>query len=187
MKKLLLALLLFIPVMSWAQLSTNGLTKEQIAELSAQAAKMRSPEGQAVGISAAVRNETAAWANLGTNIGSAMVSAAKEVGVAANEFSQTGLGKIVTGIVVYKVMGRDILGVIVGSAVLLFGFSMVTWLLLTKRFGEVKYEYHPVLWGAFNRRTITEYKISDDTSGGKFLFGGFVLVMTLIVGLNCIF
>lgn len=169
------------------QLDTRGLTQAQVAELTAQAAKMRAPEAQAQSISAAVRNETAAWADLGANIGTAMVSAAREVGVAANEFSQTGLGKIVTGIVVYKVMGRDILGVIIGSAILLFGFGLVIWIMLTNKFGECKFEYQPVLWGLWQRRVLAEYSIDDDNANAKLICGLFVMIFTLAVGLACIF
>lgn len=184
MKKLFAVLLFLLPIVALGQtIDARGLTKEQQAELTAQAAKMKSPEG----ISAAARKEVGAWADLGTNIGTAMVSAAKEVGVAANEFSQTGLGRIVTGIVVYKIMGRDILGVAVGSFVILFGFTIATWLLFTRRFGEVKYEYKPMLWGLWQRRVITEYKIDNDNTVGKFIFGGAVLGISLVVGLNCIF
>lgn len=187
MKKLLW-IALFVPILAFGQsVDVRGLTKEQITELVQARDKMLSPEVQVQSVSASVRKETAAWANLGTNIGTAMVSAAKELGLAANEFSQTSLGKIVTGIVVYKVMGRDILGVFFGSVILFFGFGMVTWLLFTKRFGQVKYEYKPMFWGLWQRKVVTEYKIENENVTGKLVFGAILLIFTMIVGINCIF
>lgn len=183
MNKLLIAIL-FTAVAGVANaqtIDTRGLNKQQIAELQTQRDKMLSPEG----VSASVRNEAKAWADLGANIGTAMVSAAKEVGIAANEFGQTQLGKIVTGIVVYKVMGKDILGIVVGSFVMLFCFSIAVWAMATKRFGEVKYEYKPALWGLYNRRVITEYKLNDGSAKVLCIF--VPIGVGLLVGLNCIF
>lgn len=189
MKKSVLMLILVVMsgLASGQSLDLRGLTKEQVAELGARAVEMKSPVGQAEGISSAVRKETEAWASLGANIGTAMVSAAREVGVAANEFSQTGLGKVVTGIVVYKVMGRDILKVVFGSIVLLFGLGGAVWVLRTKLFGEVKYEYRPMLWGLWQRQVVTEYKISNDAAFEKTVLSVILIVISLLVGLNCIF
>jgi hypothetical protein len=164
-------------------IDTRGLSQEQINSLVAQRDKMKSPEN----LSATVRNEAAAWADLGSNIGTALVSAAKEVGVAANEFSGTQLGKIVTVIVVYKVMGKDILGVLVGSFILVFGFGMAVWLLITKRFHDCKYETRPVLKGLFNRRYLTASEISSNLAEIKIFTAGAFIVLSTIVGLNCIF
>lgn len=187
MKRLVLVLL-FLPMLAVAgqsrQLDTSGLTPEQIAELQIQASKMKSPAN----ISATVRKEATAWADLGANIGTAMVSAAKEIGVAANEFSQTGLGKIVTGIIVYKVLGRDILGVIFGGGILLVGGVFTLMIFRSTRFAtEVQYEYVPVLWGMFNRRRVVKIESNGDQTFGRCLSTGIVGAMTLLVGLNCIF
>lgn len=184
MKRLLVVLAMLVPMTVLAQgLDLKGLTKEQVAELAATAAKMKGPEG----ISATARKEVGAWADLGTNIGTALVSAAREVGVAANEFSATSLGRIVTVLIVWKIAGRDLLGVGIGSVILIFGLVGVTWILSTKQFGETKYEYKPVLWGLYNKKVVTEYSISNDNMGGKMVSAGGLLLITLVVGLNCIF
>lgn len=183
MKNFILALLL-VPALTWGQnLDLRGLSQEQIAELQLQAAKMKSPEN----VSATVRQEATAWAELGANIGTAMVSAARELGVAANEFSQTSLGKVVTLIIVYKVIGKDILGVAVGSFILLFGFGVVLWLLMTKRFGEAKYEYRPMFWGLWQRRVVSMYRPTEESVVSRVLFSVAIFAISMIVGLNCIF
>lgn len=188
MKKMILVLMLLMPLTLFAQsVDIKGLTKEQVAELNAQAAKMKSPEVQVQGISAAVRNETAAWANLGANIGTAMVSAARELGIAANEFSQTGLGRIVTVVIVYKIVGKDILGVAVGSMILLIGFALGSWICITHRFGEYTYAYQPAFWGLYQRRVVTNHKIDGDAIWAKFWLAVITFLISLIVGLKCIF
>lgn len=176
--------LLFLPMLAFGQnLDLRGLNERQIAELQAQASKMKSPEN----VSATVRQEATAWAELGANIGTAMVSAARELGVTANEFSQTSLGKVVTLIIVYKVIGKDILGVVVGSFILLFGFGVVLWLLMTKRFGEAKYEYRPMFWGLWQRRVVSMYRPTEESVVSRVLFSGAIITLSMMVGLNCIF
>lgn len=177
--------LLFLPVLAFGQnLDLRGLNERQIAELQAQVTKMKSPEN----ISATMRQEATAWAELGANIGTAMVSAAKELGIAANEFSQTGLGKIVTVIVVYKVLGREILGVIVGSAILLVGGIFTIMIFRSTKFNtQVQYQYVPVLWGMFNRRRVVKLETDGDYTVGRCLFTAVTGAITLIVGFNCIF
>jgi hypothetical protein len=186
--KLIIALVLLtqslVSAAQNSQIDLRGLSAEQIAELNLQAQKLRSPEN----ISATVRREATAWADLGSNIGTAMVSAAKELGVAATEFSQTGLGKVVTAIIVYKVVGKEILGVIVGSAILVVGGILTIMIFKSTRFREnVKYQYVPVLWGMFNRRRVVEIQGDGDYVVGRCLVTLITAAVTLVIGLNCIF
>ena len=184
MRKFIAIIVLLFPIIAVGQtLDTRGLTKDQVAELQAQMQKMKTPEG----VSAQARKEVAAWSELGTNIGTALVATAKEIGVAANEFSQTNLGKVATVIIVYKMVGRDALGIVVGSFIFVSGFAMAMWLVCTKSFGDMKYDYKPMLWGLWQRRVVTEYNVSSDAVQGKMLCGAFVIIVSLVIGLNCIF
>lgn len=162
----------------------SALTAEQISQINKQVSDMKeSPTN----VSSAVRQEAEAWGTLGANMGKAMVGAAKEVGVAANEFANTNLGQVVVGIVAYKVIGRDFLGIIFGSIVLIFGYSLAVWVFSTHRWSNVKYEYEPILWGMFQRKKVIEYKIESDVATTKVLAGCAILALTTIVGFNTIF
>lgn len=192
MKKILAILALSIASSTFAGVaSQNGayvdvskLTSEQVAQINKQVADMQS---QPTNISANVRKEAEAWSELGANMGKAMVGAAREVGVAANEFGQTSLGKVVVGIVTYKVVGRDILGVIFGSVILVFGYGLALWLFITKRWSDVQYEYEPVLWGMYKRQRVIKSHTDNDVVTTKVLAGGVLLLLTTVVGLNTIF
>ncbi len=93
MKKILmiLAVALACVTASAQTIDTSGLSKQQMMELATKAAEMKSPSN----MSAEVRREAAAWGELGANMGKAVVGAAREVGVAANDFAQTPLGVVV--------------------------------------------------------------------------------------------
>ena len=188
MNKILAVLALFVSSTVFAATQTtvdvSKLTAEQKAQINKQVAELAN---EPTNISANVRKEAEAWSELGANMGKAMVGAAREVGVAANEFGQTSLGKVVVGIVTYKVVGRDILGVIFGSVILVFGYGLALWLFITKRWSDVQYEYEPVLWGMYKRQRVIKSHTDNDVVTTKVLAGGVLLLLTTVVGLNTIF
>lgn len=164
--------------------NTNGLTDDQIAQLNQQAQSMKSDPAA---VSSKVRKEAEAWGELGSNMGKAMVGAAKELGVAANEFAVTPLGTVVVGITAYKIVGRDLLGVIVGSFILLFGYSVAFWLFLTRRWSNIQYEYKPILWGAFERRKIVKISSDSEDTQVRVVTGAIILAVSTIIALVVIF
>lgn len=168
-----------------AYIDTSKLSKAQIAELAAKAEEMGATTP--VNVSATVRQEAEAWGTLGANMGKAMVGAAREVGVASNEFANTSLGKVVVGIVAYKVVGKDILGVIFGSMILVIGYSLAIWMMTTRRWSDVTYEYEPVLWGMYKRQRVVKSHTDSDVVTSKVLGAGVLILLTTVVGLKTIF
>lgn len=189
MKTFILAVALSLATVAHAaQIDTSALTPAQVEALAAQAKQMAAESANAPkNISATVRSEAEAWGELGANMGKAMVGAAKEVGIAANEFSQTPLGRIVVFLAAYKIIGEDVLGVIFGTLIMVFGYSLGVWIALTRRWSAVTYEYKPILWGLINKKVVTSQKTNDEIVVTKVMAAAFLLVMTTVVGLNIIF
>lgn len=130
-------------------INTENLSSQQINQLAEVAANMRKDPAK---ISEKVRDEVQAWTDLGQNIGRATVGAAKEVGMATNEFAQTPLGIITTSIVVYKLIGEDILSLIFGSLLILFGSTLGIY--ASRQGYNRTYEYKPIIFGMFNYKMI---------------------------------
>jgi hypothetical protein len=187
MKKVLVSLALLFATSAFSASSSSvdvsKLTPEQVAQVQKQVSELSSAP---VNVSASVRKEAEAWGELGANMGKAMVGAAKEVGVASNEFASTSLGKVVVGIVAYKIIGKDILKVVFGSLVLLVGYSLAIWALLTKRWSKVEYKYEPVLWGAFNKKYVISSYTDSNTVSTKAIGAGMLLLLSSVTGLNII-
>ena len=85
---------------------------------------------------------------MGKNIGLAVAATAKELGVASDTFLQSTTGKITVVLIVWKVMGEDILGVLGGTAawfviagIILWSFHFfhMTKRVVNKESGEVSY------------------------------------------------
>lgn len=190
MKYFLMAVSLMFCAAAYAGSATPGsstyvdvskITPEQASQIQKQVDELQL---KPTNVSANVRKETEAWGELGSNMGKALIGAAKEVGVAANDFAGTSLGKITVGIVAYKIIGRDVLKITSGIATLLVG----TWLAILghRRYAwDFKYEVKPTMWGAFNRRYVLERKAHDDT-GGVLILSTLFLIIVWVVGLNII-
>jgi len=188
MKKLIAIVALAISTTVFADgraIDTSKLSKAQIAELAAKAEEMGATSP--ANVSATVRKEAEAWGDMGANMGKAMVGAAKEVGVAANDFAVTPLGRVTVAIVAYKIIGRDVIKIVIGSVILFLGWTLGIWILLTKRWSNVKFEYEPVLWGMYKKARIVGMSTSEDVTIAKTWFGGLTILISTITALIVIF
>jgi hypothetical protein len=133
-------------------------------------------------------------ARFGQIIGSGIGAAARELGIAVNEFSQTTPGRVAMLILVWKYMGDAILGVMVGIPVLVLGM-WVGWKMVHRgrqRNYTREYVYVPVLWGLFNRRKLAKEvynRNSESSESDDWMqtIGYFCMFMSVVVGLNIVF
>jgi len=183
MKKLLFSLALACASLTAMADTAITLTPEQIAVL--QKAQTQ-PSGS---IAKIVREEASEWGELGANMGKALVAAAREVGVASNEFAQTPLGKITVAIVVYKLIGEDLLGILIGVPIILIGigFSIFFFRSKTLLASEIKFEHVPYFKGAFSLKRVTYAKIEDGAWVFRTIAGVAFFALGLLVGMNTIF
>lgn len=133
-------------------------------------------------------------ARFGQIIGSGIGAAARELGIAVNEFSQTTPGRVAMLILIWKYMGDAILGVMVGIPVLVFGM-WIGWKMVHRgrqRNYTREYVYVPVLWGLFNRRKLAKEvynRNSESSESDDWMqtIGYFCMIMSVVVGLNIVF
>lgn len=115
-----------------ADIDTSGLSAEQKAQIALQVEQMKN---SSLPPSAESAKE---WADWGTNMGRAISSTAKELGVAVDEFSRTSVGKITMAVIVYKVIGKEVLRFVAGGV--LFFFTIIIWArYLRKPFQTIEY------------------------------------------------
>lgn len=190
MKKVLAAIMLFMTMGLATAAPTpsdmDKLTDVQKAELALQVAK-QVEEAKTVKLNKP--EEVKEWVNYGTEIGRALAGTARELGVVANEFIQTPAGQLTMAMIVWKVMGHDI--VHVGLSLIMFFTLVPGWIYMFNRMCIVKgyrYETYDVD-GKPKTRTIKTYYDSDrdDIHGTRILMGLALAVMLLgivLVGVN---
>lgn len=107
--KLFHAFMLFLAIIFTVPAYANvpdvsNLTSEQVIQLKAQLDAKDQIEN-----SKSLPSQLNEWASLGKNIGQGLVGAAKEMGVAANDFANTTLGQTVIVMLVWKFFGKSVI------------------------------------------------------------------------------
>lgn len=153
--------------MAAESVSLEGLTVEQTNAIRAIAAQKNT--------AVIVREETEAWVKIGQNVGSAMLGAAKEIGVAAVDFAQTPLGTMVCTLIVVKMFGTFIFSTLIGILILSFGIYAL-WYGQKRIISKPIFKQIPVLWGFW---TISKVERYEDAHASEAITG-FVCVLPVI-------
>jgi len=146
----------------FAQVNTNGLTAAQTAELVIQAEKMKN----ATADPDAIVEVADKWINVGERFGKMMGGAAKEVGMAANDFLQTPVGLLTAGVIVFNYIGGPVIHVTVGMTV--FFTILFVLLYMQRRAGKIDITYSPDKRTWYGTRQIDKYvrhDIDSDVAG----------------------
>jgi hypothetical protein len=117
----LLALLFSTPV--FAQVDTSGLSAAQKAEVVLQIEKMKG-EGSSP-------DRMKQYAEVGTEIGTAIAATAHQLSVSVTEFASTPVGKWTMFLITWKVMGQALIHV--AGGVLWFMFMIPIWFYMYRR------------------------------------------------------
>lgn len=191
MKSLLLAVLLAVSTVTVAAQSTvldvSKLTPEQRAEIQLQVERTVSKSADPSAISSSLRNEASQWADLGKNVGTALVASAKEVGQSVNEFSQTPVGQITTAIIVYKVIGKEVLGILIGTIIIVIGTCSAYYIHRKLGISTIVYENIPRFNGLWISKRIVKLERDGDWLLGSTIIAILVLLISWCAGLLTIF
>lgn len=124
------------------------------------------------------------WITLGERMGRMMGGAAKEVGIAVNDFVKTPVGIMTAGLILWKYAGAAAIHIIGGVMIIIFG-ELVLWWYIRRRI-TVVHKYHPEKTDIFGRARldeVTRSKLTDDDMAIA-MFGS---VVTFAVGIATIF
>lgn len=122
-----------------------------------------------------VAQNVSAYAEVAKGVAEAIGIAAREVGVAVDEFVKTDAGKMTIALIVWHVAGDDIKGVLFGTPVAIFGawflFGMWARIRRTGEYDTVKKWY--------GEKRIPKYKGFNDLTEGE----GWLLAVTFVAGM----
>ena len=124
MKQLIAATILMLASLSAVanQLSAEGLTEAQAAQVAAEVAKLRAENTQR-GVGQVIENLTAdditRYTEMGQAITTTITETAKGLGMAVDDFMGTSTGAMVMFLVVYHFFGSDILTLVLGLTILM--------------------------------------------------------------------
>lgn len=167
-----------------AEAGFDKLTAEQQAQIVQSIAASQSKESDVI-------DTVDKWVNVGERIGKMVGGAAREVGIAANEFVQTDVGKMTAAMIVWNYMGADVVDVFVhvvgGTAFIFIG---LTWIFIVmRRSQDTKIVYSTTEKNWFGNYVVIGNERDALTSDQQFGFTGaaaFVLVVGMIAVLTAL-
>lgn len=173
-------------------ITTNDLTgfdnltavqRAEIAKTIAETAALNSKPNQVIAPSA---EDIGKYADIGQSVAKALGAAMKELNVEANNFLTTPVGMITTGLIVYKVLGNDVLtqihDIIQSFVFTTIWLGYLFWYIRNNRDVRIKYSTTKFNW--LNNPVIEEYYkegLSDDRSWAIVLISLFCLAITIIL------
>jgi len=115
----------------------NKLSPTQKAEIVAQIAKA-SEQNTKYGINKIpdTPEQLQKWAEVGSAVGKGLVATARELGVEVNEFAKTGVGKLAIVLLVWNVLGSDIIHIVGG--IMWFLIALPMWMYYFRKLCVVK-------------------------------------------------
>jgi len=158
----------------------DKLTEAQKAEMLKQIAdkveanKSAPPDTKVV-------EKTAQWVDLGERIGKMLGGAAREVGIAVNEFVKTPVGMLTAALIVWHFMGGVIVHVVGGIAIMVVGMSILWYILRRSRHIETKYDPEKKdIFGRSVKLTEIRHSLSDDDKAMALLWTAAVAIVSLV-------
>lgn len=186
-------------VSALANIDTRGLPEQQIAELksiAARAAADNAAEKRSGVTLAQVSEFTTKWGEqtsvAAEGFARALGVAAKELGVAANEFLSTDAGKLTALVIIWKVAGTSILSLIYAIFVLVVGLSVARVIyrrLFIKEYTTVETVYLFGLIKTTRQRPVVKgfHQLSSEGEWVMVLVMLLTVIATLAVASNVIF
>ena len=163
-----------------AKLSSNAVVQAGFDNLSAeQQAQIVSSIAAAQSKETSVVDNVDKWVNVGERIGKMVGGAARELGVAANEFVQTDVGKMTAAMIVWNYMGADVVDVFVhvvgGTAFIFIGLTWIFIVMRRSQTTEVVYSTTEKNW--FGNYVVLKKERDRLTSDQQFGFTGSAAVV----------
>ena len=128
--------------------------------------------------------KVAEWATLGQQFGAGLAQTAKELGIAANDFVNTPVGKLVAAIIVWKLVGGAAVHIIAGVA--FFIVATPIWMYNWRRLCLIKSVKHTGgshFFGFISNKEYEYYK-SGDVDGERFamsLVAAAIIAVTVLI------
>lgn len=194
--KLLTVILFTVSMSTWADISSttiggagwDKLTAAQQAEILAKVTTTVDKNEQAERDAKAAQaqqladpNKIDEWVTLGQHIGQAFGGAAREVGVAANEFVTTPVGTLTIVLIIWHFVGNVLVHVFGGAFVFFVGMGLIYWHSRAHR--ETTDTYDPANHDMFGRsRRISHVKDKMDEGWATAYYAmGFITIIVSII------
>ena len=163
---------------SVANAGFSKLTEAQKAEVIKQIADASSKNKDVVVPS---EEKVEKWVKIGSQVGQGLAGAAKELGVAVNDFAKTPVGQLTMALIVWHMMGGVIVHVVGGILIMVVGLWFVKFMFNRAYPDKITYsKEHKNIFGNFAIENVQRTPVQDDNAAGWLFAAGIVIVAGLI-------
>lgn len=187
MKKFFVAILMMVSISAWAGNTSDAVNSAGFSRLSeaekAEVIKMVADKASQKDVMPTMtEDKVEKWVKIGSNIGQGLAGAAKEVGVAVNDFATTPVGQLTMMLIVWHMIGAQLIHVFGGIMIWIVGIAIIRH--MVARAYPSKITYSKEVKNFFGNYVVekSEPIAIDDGSAAGWLFAyGIVLAAGLIV------
>ena len=186
MKKFFAAILMMVSISAWAGNDSDTVQAAGFAKLSeaekAEVIKMVADKASQKDVMPTMtEDKVEKWVKIGSNIGQGLAGAAKEVGVAVNDFATTPVGKLTMMLIVWHMIGAQLIHVFGGVMIWIVGIAIIRH--MVARAYPCKITYSKEVKNIFGNYVVEKSEpiaINDGNAAGWLFAYGIVLVAGLI-------
>jgi hypothetical protein len=186
MKKFFVAILMMVSISAWAGNDSDTVRAAGFAKLSeaekAEVIKMVADKASQKDVMPTMtEDKVEKWVKIGSNIGQGLAGAAKEVGVAVNDFATTPVGQLTMMLIVWHMIGAQLIHVFGGIMIWIVGIAIIRH--MVARAYPSKITYSKEVKNFFGNYVVEKSEpiaIDDGNAAGWLFAYGVVLVAGLI-------
>ena len=188
MKKFFVAILMMVSISAWAGNTSDAvnsagfskLTEAEKAEVIKIVADKASSKDSSVPVALA-EDRVEKWVKIGSNIGQGLAGAAKEVGVAVNDFSQTPVGQLTMLLIVWHMIGAQLIHVFGGIMIWIVGIAIIRHMVARAYPSKITYSKEVKnIFGNYVIEKVEPMEIDGGSAAGWLGAYGIVLIAGLI-------
>ena len=121
------------------------------------------------------------WVKIGSNIGQGLAGAAKEVGVAVNDFAKTTVGQLTMVLIVWHMIGGQLIHILGGVLIWIVGIAIIRHMVGRAYPSKITYSKEVKnIFGNYVVESVEPIAINDDNAAGWLFAYGIVLVAGMI-------
>jgi hypothetical protein len=182
MKKFIAIFALMFSFNTFAALTTDSvanagfsrLTEAQKADVIKQIADASSKNKDAVVPS---EEKVEKWVKIGSQVGQGLAGAAKELGVAVNDFSKTPVGQLTMMLIVWHMVGGVLVHIFGGLLIMVVGLSFIYFMFKRAYPDKITYsKEHKNIFGNFVVESAQRTAVDDENAAG-WLFAAAIVIL----------
>lgn len=186
MKKFFAAILMMVSISAWAGNTSDAVNSAGFSKLSeaekAEVIKMVADKASQKDVMPTMtEDKVEKWVKIGSNIGQGLAGAAKEVGVAVNDFATTPVGQLTMLLIVWHMIGAQLIHVLGGILIWVVGIAIIRHMVARAYPSKITYSKEVKnIFGNYVVEKSEPIAIDDGNAAGWLFAYGIVLVAGLI-------